>query len=313
MRRLAGHFLQEEIELPILTALASRDGEEVLPERSTRIDPLRTSDLDELATSIDEQTLMIRHLITTFPATTVFTATCCVLTAAPAMAQLRIVTYNSATDTTPGGADVPRAGMASVLEGLGIESRNGIQRPVDILAVQEVNTGLNGAQQLMNQLNSIYGAGTYARSMLPGASTDGTTEAVIYNTNTVQLVAQQDIGVASTVGHLPHPSGSNSTRSGTTAMPTSTSTTAITRPAVPAATRAAGPSKLRQFAATPTRSAPSTKAIFLGDYNVQSSSETSYQILTGTSPAPAAASIPSTRPVVGTTTRPSRRFTRNRR
>ena len=147
---------------------------------------------------------MIRHLITTFPATTVF-ALCCVLTAAPAMAQLRIVTYNSATDTTPGGADVPRAGMASVLEGLGIESRNGIQRPVDILAVQEVKTGLNGAQQLMNQLNSIYGAGTYARSMLPGASTDGTTEAVIYNTNTVQLVGQQDIGVASTSGSLAAP------------------------------------------------------------------------------------------------------------
>ena len=59
------------------------------------------------------------------------------------------------------------------------------------------------AQNIVNLLNSIYGPGTYARSdiLQPGQSTDGTTQAVIYNTQTVQLIDQVKVGTASTSGY----------------------------------------------------------------------------------------------------------------
>ena len=122
---------------------------------------------------------------------------CATLGATPASAQLRIVSYNTATDTNAG--DNPRAGMSDVLEAIGIEAKNGIQRPIDILSIQETRTAYNGAQQIVNQLNSIYGPGTYARSTIsqPNQSSDGTTEAVIYNTQTVQLIDQVVLGNAS--------------------------------------------------------------------------------------------------------------------
>lgn len=122
---------------------------------------------------------------------------CAVLGATPVVAQLRIVTYNTATGTNAG--DTPRAGMSDVLEAIGIEAKNGIQRPIDILSIQETRTAYNGAQQIVNQLNSIYGPGTYARSNVsqPNQSSDGTTEAVIYNTQTVQLLDQVVLGNAS--------------------------------------------------------------------------------------------------------------------
>ena len=201
------------------------------------------------------------------------------LVAAPASAQLRIVTYNSATRTNSG--DTPRAGMSDVLEAIGIETKNGIQRPIDVLSVQEVGTALNGATQIVSLLNGIYGPGTYARSTLPGASTDGTTEAVIYNTQTVQLISQAQVGTASTSGAARAPLRfefrpvgydssadfylySNHYKAGTTSSDQ-------TRRAIEAATVRADADSL----------GPDARVIFTGDYNIQSSSETMYQTLTG--------------------------------
>lgn len=122
------------------------------------------------------------------------------LSASPARGQLRIVDYNTATATN---GEVPRPGMSEVLQAIGIETKNGIQRPIDILSIQETGTGYNGAQNIVNLLNGIYGPGTYARSNIlqPGQSTDGTTEAVIYNTHTVQLIDQVKLATASTSGY----------------------------------------------------------------------------------------------------------------
>ena len=96
----------------------------------------------------------------------------------PGFAQLRIVTYNAATDTNPNG-DVARAGMSTVLQGIAIEAKNGIQKPIDILSLQETTSSLQGAASVVALLNNLYGAGTYAKSTLVGPTTDGTTEAVI--------------------------------------------------------------------------------------------------------------------------------------
>jgi hypothetical protein len=125
---------------------------------------------------------------------------CAMFCATPALGQLRIVDYNTATATN---GEIPRPGMSEVLEAIGIETKNSIQRPIDILSIQETGTGYNGAQNIVNLLNGIYGPGTYARSNIlqPGQSTDGTTQAVIYNTQTVQLIDQVKVGTASTSGY----------------------------------------------------------------------------------------------------------------
>jgi len=192
-------------------------------------------------------------------------------------AQLRVVTYNAATDTNPNG-DVARAGMATVLQAIGIEAKNGVQRPLDILSLQEVTTSLQGATSIVSILNSIYGAGTYARSTIVGGSVDGTTEAVIYNTHTVQLVAQASIGTASQNGaaRTPlrfefRPVGYDSSadfflysdhyKSGADSADRRTVEAQMVR--ADAATLPAG-----------------SKIIYSGDFNVQNSSEGMYQTLT---------------------------------
>ena len=150
------------------------------------------------------------------------------LVASPALAQLRIVDYNGATDTNPSG-DV-RAGMGTVLQAIGIEDKNGIQRPIDVLSLQEVTNSLGGATSIVNILNGIYGAGTYARSTVVGSSTDGTTQAVIYNTHTVQLISQSAVGTASTSGAARRQCSSSFVRWDTTRQPTSTCFPTTTRP-----------------------------------------------------------------------------------
>lgn len=200
----------------------------------------------------------------------------------PAVAQLRIVDWNSATDTNPAG-DVARAGTSTVLQAIGIDSRNGIQRPIDILTLQEVDAGMSGADSILGILNGLYGAGTYARSTVVGGSTDGTTQAVIYNTHTVSLVSQTAVGTASTSGAARAPTRYEFQPTGydsnsnfylySSHYKAGTASSDQSRRSVEAAT-------IRNDAnALPTGA--NTNAIFAGDYNIQSSSETMYQILTG--------------------------------
>ncbi len=106
--------------------------------------------------------------------------------------QLRVVTYNAATDTNPNG-DTARDGMSTVLQAIGIDALDGIQRPLDILSLQETTITMDGAKSIVTILNSLYGAGTYARTTVVGATSDRTTEAVIYNTHTVQLLSQSSV------------------------------------------------------------------------------------------------------------------------
>jgi hypothetical protein len=200
-------------------------------------------------------------------------------TATPAIGQLRIVSYNAATVTNPSG-DTARAGMSDVLQAIGIESKNGIQRPIDILSLQEVSSSLNGATSIVTLLNNIYGAGTYARSTVGGSSTDSTTQAVVYNTHTVQLVSQAAVGTASVNGAARAPMRyefrpvgyddaadfylySEHYKAGTTSSD-------LTR---------------RNVEATAVRNdanslGPGARVIFSGDFNIQRSSEQMYQTLT---------------------------------
>lgn len=199
--------------------------------------------------------------------------------ATPALAQLRIVSYNAATVTNPSG-DTARAGMSDVLQAVGIESKNGIQRPVDILSLQEVSSSLNGAASIVTILNNLYGAGTYARSTVAGSSTDSTTQAVIYNTNTVQLIGQTAVGTASTSGAARAPMRYEFRPAGYD----ESADFYLYSEHYKAGTTSSDQTR-RNIEATAVRNdadslGPGAKVIFSGDFNIQRSTEQMYQTLT---------------------------------
>ncbi len=97
----------------------------------------------------------------------------------PALAQLRIVSYN-----TGGG---PNGDLGTVLQAIGDEARQGFSKPIDVLALQEQTSSASTTQSIVNLLNGIYGPGTYARAPYDVATSGGGRPGLIYNTQTVQL------------------------------------------------------------------------------------------------------------------------------
>jgi endonuclease/exonuclease/phosphatase family metal-dependent hydrolase len=119
-------------------------------------------------------------------------AVCLLLLATSATAQLRMVTYNCHKEPYGmGDTDWP-----VVLQAMGDEEVNGMSRPIDVLAVQEVDLGSPYQTQYMAQmLNNIYSTSSY--SYVNCAYGDGyNTQGYVYNTDTVQLLgtAHTDIG-----------------------------------------------------------------------------------------------------------------------
>jgi hypothetical protein len=117
--------------------------------------------------------------------------------AAPVAAQLRIVTYNTATAQNP-GTQTARPSTATVLSAIGAEIVGGIAKPIDVLLLQEQFTMQATTQSFVDMLNGIYGAGVYARSALNGLTSDGLRRAgapgLVYNTQTVQLIEEVMFG-----------------------------------------------------------------------------------------------------------------------
>ncbi len=113
-----------------------------------------------------------------------------------AVGDLRIVNYN-----VLGFDGTPSADVGKVLQAVGNETTNGRTRPVDVVAIQEVQSQLTTTASVVSQLNAIYGAGQYSRGSLNGTSTSGNeTMGIIFNTQTIQLVSELGIGTASTTG-----------------------------------------------------------------------------------------------------------------
>src|SRR5689334_3849271 len=84
-------------------------------------------------------------------------------------ATLRVVTYNVDDDTgSPSGHDarVDFSKLGVILQGIGNHHLNGNAQPIDVLSLQELhydNPSISSTlQNTVNQLNGIYGAGTYA-------------------------------------------------------------------------------------------------------------------------------------------------------
>jgi len=76
----------------------------------------------------------------------------------------------------------------------------GKSEQVDLIALQEVESQATTTQDVVNLMNGIYGAGSYARGSLDGNSTGSGTQGIVYNTQTLKLQGETAIGTASTTG-----------------------------------------------------------------------------------------------------------------
>ncbi len=101
----------------------------------------------------------------------------------PACGQVRVVTWNV---REYGFSGTLNPGTSTVLKAIGDESVNGVAKAPDILILQELDYGHDAADAIVTVLNTLYGAGTYARASQ--ATYDYSMPVnVIYNTTTVTL------------------------------------------------------------------------------------------------------------------------------
>ena len=117
---------------------------------------------------------------------------CCLvcLVAQLTVAQLRIVSYNTATTGIDGGANVPRVGMDIVLQDIGNQNVGSIARPIDVLALQEQESVGVTTQAFVDMLNDYYGAGVYARGNHNGSTLGAGQPSLVYNTQIVELLEE---------------------------------------------------------------------------------------------------------------------------
>ncbi len=111
----------------------------------------------------------------------------------PVAAQLRIVDYNTGSQARPG--------LDTIFAAIGAESVNGIAKPADIITLQEQASSASTTQGIVDVLNSVFGAGVYARATLDGATSGAGRPGLIYNTQTVSLLSQAAIGTISASGN----------------------------------------------------------------------------------------------------------------
>jgi hypothetical protein len=135
----------------------------------------------------------------------------------------RIVNYNIEDDTDGNTTPLPgliapynnstAVGSGGVLEGIGEEIVNGDPaQPIDILALEETTSNPTTVQPIVNGLNTFYSSYNYLYStpagyaMSPYQATQyespidgGGPNALVYNTNTLQLLAS--VGIATPTGN----------------------------------------------------------------------------------------------------------------
>jgi endonuclease/exonuclease/phosphatase family metal-dependent hydrolase len=111
---------------------------------------------------------------------------------------LRIVTYNIEDDIN--GATTPLPGMNTVLEGLGNAVAGGIAQPLDIMALEETTSNTTTVAPIVSMLNGDYTGSNYQMSSYQATSSGGDVadgngpNAIVYNANTVTLLASAGIG-----------------------------------------------------------------------------------------------------------------------
>ncbi len=108
------------------------------------------------------------------------------LPAAPARAQLRVVTYNTATASD--SAFLQRQTyFRDILEYIGKEPLNGVARNIDVLVLQEQSSSCSTANRFAAELNSITGTSDYVAWSETPYTSDGLQVAFVYNSAAVSL------------------------------------------------------------------------------------------------------------------------------
>ncbi len=108
---------------------------------------------------------------------------------------LRVVSYNIASS-----AGTPRGGLSTILQAIGTEIVSGLSRPIDLLALQEVESQATTSTIVAGLLNAAYSTVAYVASTLDGASTGSGTQGFVYNTQTLSLLEETAVGTVSTSG-----------------------------------------------------------------------------------------------------------------
>ncbi|MGA2797088.1 MAG: endonuclease/exonuclease/phosphatase family protein [Thermoguttaceae bacterium] len=196
---------------------------------------------------------------------------------------LRIATYNIKADT---GSPDSGTGLSTVLEAIGAENLGGNAQPVDVLALQELySTPSTTLSYIVNQLNGYYNCpGMYAYDSAIDPTTGGTgggPSGLIYNTHTVQDVAAAVIGTASSSGAARAPMRY-------TLQPVGDGTGAQFYLYVSHAKSGTGSSDAnrRNYEAQELRNnasalGPNAHIIYSGDFNIESSGESTYKTMIG--------------------------------
>jgi autotransporter-associated beta strand protein len=204
------------------------------------------------------------------------------LGAPEASGQLRIANYNVTASSS--SLTSPRPGMDTVLAAIGSSAKGGFSRPIDVLVLLEANTVGTTGVQFATLLNTIYGGTNYRQSALDGGSTGAGRPIAVYNAATVSLVNETGIGITSSTGqprqtlrYQFQPVGYDSTAGFTvyaSHFKASNSSSDAARRNVEA----------RAIRADLDALGEGVNAIQLGDLNLYTSSDPSFQTLTGTGP-----------------------------
>lgn len=182
-------------------------------------------------------------------------------------AQLRIVSWNTA-----GG---PREGIGDILAAIGNESVNGVSRPIDVLSLQEQSSFITTTQAIVDELNAIYGAGTYVQGLVDGDTSGAGRPGLIYNIQTVALLDTVAFGTVDTSAQARQTlryelgAGNTSFYLYSNHYKASTGSTNENRRLVEATAVRADADALGD----------GTNIIYTGDFNIRSSTEASYQEL----------------------------------
>jgi endonuclease/exonuclease/phosphatase family metal-dependent hydrolase len=83
---------------------------------------------------------------------------------------------------------------------MGTEIVAGFSRPVDLFALQEVLSQATTSAIVAASLNNTYSTTAYAYGSLNGGTTGAGTQGVVYNSSTLQLLNEAAIGTASSTG-----------------------------------------------------------------------------------------------------------------
>jgi hypothetical protein len=102
---------------------------------------------------------------------------------------LRIVSYNidCSDQSSDGNITNSSHSLPTVVQAIGLHHLGTNVQPMDVMSCEELNS--TTLSNFVVQLNSIYGAGTYAYDTTTDPNTGGGPDGIIYRTNSVQVIS----------------------------------------------------------------------------------------------------------------------------